>query len=82
MSINTDEAELQILISENLRDATELTRTLSDDWIIISFSSEASDAQSDFRKIYYSKLSDLCDTLNVIRESYQAICEVHNVSYQ
>jgi len=82
MSINTDEAELQILVSQNLSDAAELTKTLSDDWMYLSFSPDASDAQSDLRKLYYGKLSDLHDTLGVIKESYKAICEVHNVDYQ
>jgi len=82
MSITTDEAELQILISQNLRDASELTKVLSDDWMFLSFDSDSSDAQSDFRKIYYNKLSDLHDTFGVIKQSYEAICEIHEVSYQ
>lgn len=82
MSTTTDEAELQILISENLRDAAELTKVLSDDWMFLSFDADASDAQGDFRKVYYNKLSDLHDTFGVIKQSYQAICEIHEVSYQ
>jgi hypothetical protein len=82
VTTNTEEAELQILISENLTDAAQLTKTLSDDWMFLSFSPQASDAQSDFRKLYYNKLSDLHDTFGIIKESYQAICEVHGVSYQ